>query len=222
MRRKYVMIGIIFILFIIAGVCYSCTYKDNNTSAVLVTSLEDNEDIESEEKEEIDNSIQEDEIVEHTSDDIQPDIYIHICGAVVNPGVYQIENDARLVDLIELAGGLQPEAAGDYINQAQPITDGQRVYIPTREEVKELSTGDYIEGDKSNQEIPSEETKLININQADENELMSLPGVGQSKAGSIIEYRNTKGNFKTIEELMNIPGIKEGLFQQIFSYITVK
>ena len=157
-------------------------------------------------------------------------IYVHICGAVNNPGVYQVKSGARLIELIKLAGGLTKDAAGDYMNQAQLVSDGQRVYIPSKDELHELSTQEYMTGEQSNSDnsvvngeenntiessVTSEESALININTADKEELMSISGIGEAKANSIIAYREKNGKFKTIEELMNIPGIKEGLFSQI-------
>jgi len=143
---------------------------------------------------------------------------------VINPGVYPAKEEARIVDLIKLAGGLTKGAAGDYINQAQLVTDGQRIYIPNQEELKELSTADYIAGEQkdtaSTNTEGGEESALININTADKEELMSISGIGEVKATSIIAYREKNGKFNAIEELMNIPGIKEGLFSQI-SYMIV-
>jgi len=101
------------------------------------------------------------------------------------------------------------------------VEDGQRIYIPTKEELKELSVQDYITGDKSNQ-ADSQAVRKVNINTADENELMTLPGIGQAKARSIIEYRKKNGSFKSITDLTNIPGIKEGLLARIEDMITVK
>ncbi len=148
-------------------------------------------------------------------------IYVHLCGAVVNPGVYKVEKGTRLVELIDYAGGLVLEAADEYVNQAMAVEDGQRIYIPTKEELKELSVQDYITGDKSNQ-ADSQAVRKVNINTADENELMTLPGIGQAKARSIIEYRKKNGSFKSITDLTNIPGIKEGLLARIEDMITVK
>lgn len=148
------------------------------------------------------------------------DIYVHLCGAVKNPSVYRTTSGSRLVELIELAGGLTEDAAGDYINQAMTVEDGQRIYIPTRSEVKELPAVDFIT--TGNSESPAGESKLININNADAGELMELPGIGQAKADSILAYREASGGFQVIEDLMKVPGIKEGLFSQISSYITVK
>jgi competence protein ComEA len=135
-----------------------------------------------------------------------------------------------------LSGGFTKEAAGDYINQAQPVYDGQRIYIPTQDEVKELPVAEYVAGqalsveqstltntgDTNNTGSKDTSSTLVNINTANAEELMNLPGIGQAKANSIIDYRTTKGDFKTIEDLMSISGIKEGLFNQISSYIIAK
>jgi len=229
MKKKYVMIGIILGFLILSGVCYSCSYKDSNAATVLSPVKTNNKEKEKEEinlqgnnLESSNYSVQSGEpITDSTTVSANTIFYIHICGAVADPGVYQVDCNARLIDLIMLAGGLSNDAAGDYINQAQVVSDGQRIYIPTKEEVKEITDREYIEGDKSNQENLPDKPELININEADEEKLMSLPGVGQAKADSIVKYRKTKGDFNTTEELMNVPGIKEGLFSQISSYITV-
>ncbi|MDF2541774.1 MAG: hypothetical protein K0S47_1492 [Herbinix sp.] len=155
-------------------------------------------------------------------------IFVHLCGAVEKPDVYLVKEGARLIELIKLAGGLTTEAASDYINQAQVVLDGQRIYIPTQVEVKELKPETYITETTQNvanntNNVPQDtnEHTMININVANEEELMELPGIGKAKAKSIIEYRNKNGDFKRVEDLMNIPGIKEGLYNQLVSYITV-
>ena len=229
MKKKFVMIGVTCVFMMIAGICYSA-YHARSASAVLVTSLTDSGKKETAEQNthqqysEDSNPTPGGELKIETKDTNSTGtaIYIHICGAVKNPGVYQVGNGARLIEMIELAGGLSKEAAGDYINQAQPLTDGERIYIPTREEVNMLGVTEYIGGDSKEQEDPSEETALININEADKEELMNLPGIGEAKAKNIIDFRKENGDFGKPEDIMNIPGIKEGLFNQISSYITVK
>jgi competence protein ComEA len=263
MKNKFIIAGITCCFFLISGICYSCAYNNKDTSATLVTSLtengvkpgaQNNTKDESTEQE-LQESVSEEQktnpqsLEELNSKELTPEerksqelskdevlIYVHICGAVVNPGVYEAVSGTRLFDFIELSGGLTKDAAGDYINQAQPVCDGQRIYIPTEDEVKELPMTEYAAGqdlsenqstftvtDAANQtgdtDTPS---KKVNVNTANAEELMSLPGIGQAKAKSIIDYRVTNGNFKTIEELMSIPGIKEGLFNQISSYIIAK
>lgn len=259
MKKKFIIAGITCSFLLISGVCYSCSYHDRNTSAVLVDSLASKETVEQGEENPIvenntlDSSIsvgidQGKETADNSSlagvdsvngkgsnkdasGDLKAVIYVHICGAVKKPGVYSVDSGARIFDLIELSGGLNTEAAGDYINQAQQVTDGQRIYIPTKEEVKALSAANYITGDQSignpsttdqSAQSSNATTELININTATAEELMSLPGIGQAKADSIISYRSTNGKFQTIEDLMNIPGIKEGLFSKVSAYIKVK
>ncbi|MDF2943924.1 MAG: hypothetical protein K0S01_2782 [Herbinix sp.] len=246
MKKKYVIAGITCSFLLITGICYSCAYN-KDTSGDLVTSLAEGEDstgvqskniIEADEfnltEANSDQSQTEteasDEPQESTNNSLDTSIYVHVCGAVVKPGVYQAANGARLFDMIKLAGGLAKNAAGDYINQAQSVTDGQRIYIPTEDEVEEISVADYTAGeffDASQSAVEDTNTSgnteiLVNINTATAEELMSLPGIGQAKADSIIDYRSSNGDFKTIEDLMSIPGIKEGLFGKISSYIIAK
>jgi competence protein ComEA len=233
MKRKLLMTGILFGFFIIAGICYSCTFKENDASSILASSAGTNGEEQNPVQDLPENNPNKNNPSEKPTTEPatvtenmetnkkQTKLYVHICGAVMKPGVYKVNNGDRLIDLIDLAGGLSKNAAGDYVNQAQGVTDGQRIYIPTEEEVKELTASEYIAGDQSVQDETEDTGTLININEADAKELMNLPGIGQAKADSIIEYRKSVGKFKTIEELMNIPGIKEGLFHHISSYVTV-
>lgn len=137
--------------------------------------------------------------------------YVQISGAVKYPGVYEISGDIRLFEVIEMAGGFTEDAASENVNQVQEISDGESIHIPTIEELTEdlsSSNGQSLDG-------------RININSADINMLMTLSGIGESKAKQIINYRETKGSFKSIEEIMNIQGIKEGVFNKIKDEITV-
>jgi competence protein ComEA len=225
MKKKYIVTGLTCAFLMISGICYSCAYQKN--TPVLISSVSEGANAQTTEEQtsasdnsEMDADTSASAAKASKEPDTVPVIYAHICGAVVNPGVYQVETGARLVDLIGLSGGLTQEADGDYINQAQLVSDGQRIYIPTKEELKNLPASDYQAGEQGDSEN-SGESSLININTADSEELMSLPGIGQAKADSIISYRASNGTFQSIEDLMNIPGIKEGLFGQISSLITV-
>ena len=143
-------------------------------------------------------------------------IVIYICGEVHNPGVYELPGDSRLYQAIDAAGGLLATAADTYLNQAQVLSDGQSIYVPDLEEAAESGRTDQTE-------LPgatSENTK-ININTATLEELMTLTGIGEAKALSIIEYRNTNGRFQNIEDIKSIPGIKDGVFQKIKDQISV-
>lgn len=166
------------------------------------------------------------------------DYYIHVCGAVMNPGVYPVTSDSRIFEAIELAGGFREDAATDYLNLAEPLTDGLRIYVPTKEEISALNDGAggnyihpndslFITSSDANDNLsaensgPSEGSGLVNINTAGKDQLCTLPGIGESKAQKIISYRESNGPFQRIEDIMKIPGIKEGLFQKVRDHITV-
>lgn len=137
---------------------------------------------------------------------------VYICGEVVSPGVYEVAKDARICDVLELAGGYTNEAAAESVNQAERVQDGQMIRILSEKEAQEALEAEAI----------SEETdSRVNLNQAGEEELMTLPGIGAAKAQSIIAYRIEHGAFGSIEDLMDIPGIKSGVFEKIKDSIRV-
>ncbi len=145
--------------------------------------------------------------------------YVHVCGAVQSPGVYRLKSDARVFEAVELAGGLTEEAAGEYVNQAETVTDGERIYVPTLEEAQEYGTGVAEKGITSGADGNIQ--GKININTAGKEELMQLTGIGEAKAQSILNYREEHGKFTAVEELMQIEGIKEGVFNKIKDNITI-
>ncbi|MBR5127557.1 MAG: ComEA family DNA-binding protein [Roseburia sp.] len=144
--------------------------------------------------------------------------YVYICGAVVEPGVYSLPAGSRIFEVIEAAGGLAEEADETFVNQAEQITDGMMIQIYTRDETKELAAEST-----SNVNGPIEtEDGRIDINIATVMELMTLPGIGSAKAEAIVAYREECGEFSCIDDLMKVPGIKEGIFQQMKEHIKVK
>lgn len=227
MKKKYIVAILSCLFLIVAGVCYSCSYnKTEQGQEVLLTFPENGQNNEERPENASDSTstvIDGDNYDDNNSQTVDNNslIYVHLCGAVTYPDVYQIEAGSRLVDLIKVAGGLSPEAAGDFINQAMVVEDGQRIYIPTKDELKEITLTEFIKGDQNSQSEDTLANSKVNINTADETRLMSLPGIGQAKAKSIIEYRNKNGNFSDIRDLMKVPGIKEGLFGKIEDAITV-
>lgn len=145
-------------------------------------------------------------------------VYADICGAVQHPGVYELEEGARIFELIEKAGGLQEDADLTAVNQAERVTDGMKVRVYTKEEAKELAMPE-VAGTAS---ARVEEPRKININQADQSELTALSGIGSARAADIIAYRTEHGGFQSIEEIMNVSGIKESTFQKIKDQIVVE
>lgn len=133
-------------------------------------------------------------------------IFVYVCGAVNIEGVYELPSGSRVYKAIEVAGGFREDADTKAVNQAQIMEDEERIYIP-------------VIGEKVQSE--SEGNGKIDINRASKEELMSLPGVGESRADSIIKYREDVGAFQSIEDIMQVSGIKEGLFEKIKNLITV-
>ena len=155
-------------------------------------------------------------------------IFVDVCGAVVRPGVYELEEGARIFQAVDAAGGYLPEAAMNYLNRARSLGDGQQIYVPTETEVEENlefalakvpealtegeNTGDLEKNESSGGQ---NEDFRINLNTADAGQLSTLSGIGQSKAEAIVAYREEHGGFTSIEEIMNVEGIKEGTFSKI-------
>lgn len=147
------------------------------------------------------------------------EIFIDICGAVVNPGVYKMEADSRVFQVVEAAGGFLPEAAAASVNQAEPVSDGQQIYVPTQEEIEEGISPAAIQPEENSAESAD---GVVNINTADANALKSLSGIGDAKAQAILAYREEHGSFSSIEDIMQVPGIKESTFSAIKDKIAVK
>ena len=151
------------------------------------------------------------------------EIVVDIKGAVINPGVYHVTEGQIVNDIINLAGGLQEEADTSNLNLSKKVTDEMVITVYTKEEVKDLEKQEAI---VENDEItkPAEETSsstLISINTATLEELLTLPGIGESKAASIIEYRKNCGKFTKKEDLLNIKGIGDSVYAKLKDYITL-
>ena len=143
-------------------------------------------------------------------------VYVYVCGAVNAPGVYELKKDARVFEAITLAGGMTAEAAPEAVSQARTVADGEQIYVPTVREIQMQGSGveDIVTGN-------ADVSGKININTAGKEELMTLTGIGEAKAQSILDYREEHGQFGSIEDLMLIEGIKEGVFNKIKEDITI-
>lgn len=155
--------------------------------------------------------------------------YVHVCGAVCEPGVYALVPGSRVYEAVALAGGLAEDASEAAVNQAEPLTDGQMLYIPTEEEVaaqgmKQCPNGSGASADGANASAAEAEASdgRLDLNTATVEELMTLSGIGQTKAEDILAYRKEHGGFSAPEEIMRIDGIKEGLYNRIKDDIKVK
>lgn len=144
-------------------------------------------------------------------------IIVYITGEVKQQGVIKLTAGSRIADAIEKAGGLTENANIKNINLAYELEDGEKIYIPNINE-KEITVTDSLDRTESQ----SEKEKTININKAGTEELKNLNGIGDGLAKNIIQYREENGKFKNIEELMNVPGIGESKFNKIKEYIKIK
>ena len=127
------------------------------------------------------------------------------------PGVYELAANSRIVVAIEAAGGFTVDAANEAINLAEPLKDGMQIYVPSKEEVKEAS----VLKERA-------DNGLVNINKATEEELCTLPGIGSSKAISIVKHREEHGLFQSKEDIRNVSGIGDGLYAQIEDKIYIE
>lgn len=162
-------------------------------------------------------------------------LVVHICGAVSAPGVYELPAGSRIIDAVEAGGGFLPEAEEACCNLAEEIVDGCQIYIMTKSEScadgqTEKKAGIQTSPDSDMQTTDRNvrsnsatalENGLVNLNTADVAALMTLPGIGESRAKAIISYREQHGAFAQIEDIMKISGIKQAAFSKIKDKITV-
>ena len=138
-------------------------------------------------------------------------LYVYVCGAVQSPGVVEVPEGSRAEEALLLAGGMTEKADPFYVNLAEPVTDGQKLYFPTTEEAESLESA-----------AQAAEAGLVNINTATAEELCALPGIGASRAADIVRYREKNGNFQTPEDIMKVSGIKQNAYDKLCDKITVQ
>lgn len=235
MNRKLKMFPVVCFLLFCISVTGCASVAEDKDMKISVVKADDGKSLGEE-----DDDLQTDEPSEPSSDDMkqssedknsrsseenteEAQVYVYLCGAVEKEDVYCVSAGSRVNDVVRLAGGFSEGAAAQYVNLAEVVTDGERIYIPFEDEVDE----DMIRNlrrtgvSDSAEVIENEDKRIVNINSADKSELMTLPGIGESKAEDIIRYREESGGFKSIEDLMNVNGIKEGIFQKLKDKITI-
>jgi competence protein ComEA len=148
---------------------------------------------------------------------IESTVVVHVAGAVAVPGVHELAPGSRVVDAIEAAGGLTPQADAARINLAAPLGDGERVYVlAIGEEAMPLVVG----ADPAGEE-PGAVAGPVNLNTADAAKLDTLPGVGPATAAAIIEHRGDVGRFTSVDQLLDVPGIGEAKLEALRDLVTV-
>ena len=184
--------------------------KDNNTTIV-----EENEELEKIEMKENENK--------------EEVYYVDLKGAVKSPGVYSVSSNKRVIDVINMAGGLLDNSDTTYINLSKYVEDEMVIIIYTKEELTDtnnkidtsINDAYYDINNSNNINNNKDNNGLININTATLEELMTLPGIGQTKANNIVNYRETNGKFNSIEEIQNVKGIGNSIYEKIKNNITI-
>lgn len=207
-KQITVIIIISCIFFIVIGGYLYSVYSSTNEESLI-----EGEDIVEESYEQ--KSIQSEKVI------------VHIAGEVNNPGIIEVEEGSRIADIVEMAEGFTNTADVSKINLAYVVQDGQKITIPSTENLEEKTEEDsnYIIQDNAKGVIEESTQKeknvgIVNINKATQTELEQLPGIGTSTALKIVEYRKTN-KFKTIEDIKNVSGIGEAKFDKIKDYITI-
>ena len=145
-------------------------------------------------------------------------LVVHAAGAVVAPGVHRVPAGSRVIDVVDAAGGLSPQADGARINLAAPVVDGERVYVPAVGEATPPSVGGPTGASADG--VPTAGAPL-DLNQATEAQLDELPGVGPSTAAAIVEHRDRIGGFTSVDQLLDVRGIGEAKLEQIRPLVRV-
>jgi len=198
-NRKIIKVLLVILCFVMAGVIFSCAMgKKSNTLNEQST-----KELEKESASKAEESQSPEEIVKQ--------VCVHVCGCVVSPGVYYLDDGARIHEAVEKAGGLTQNAASSVVNLAQIVEDGEQIYIPSEDDVVSGVVHTSYSADDG----------LVNINTATLDELKTLPGIGDIKAEAIISYRDETGGFASIEDVKNVAGIKDSSYDKIKDLIKV-
>lgn len=214
-KKQRIIVVIILFIVIICIIYYFYT-KDNITFST---------DEEIFIKNDVEEKIEETEEVNQTSNKI----IVHISGAVNKEGIVELEENSRIADAVEKAGGLKENADISKINLAFKIEDGMKIHIPSIEERKneinnqniEEQTSKYITSSSELNEDTNQNTGKVNINTANQTELETLPGIGPATALKIIDYRKEKGKFKSIEDIKEVSGIGDIKYEKIKDLICI-
>lgn len=226
-RKIVIIIGILVIILIGWKIYDSKNFEEVYSDEILTSNSKDSmkENSQSNEK-------------GKNEDEEEAMMAVHVTGEVKNPGVVKVKEGSRIQDIIEKAGGLTENADITEVNLAFVVEDGMKVRIPSNDdeinkensekrEIEETNRNEYITQDSGKGVIVSDEgidtsSSIVNINTASQTELEELPGIGPSISSRIVEYRNEKGKFKSIEDIKNVTGIGDSKFEKIKDLIKVK
>lgn len=217
--KKQVKMAVVLLFFVAAGLWYAGNnglFAQRTGSGTELTGVSDAI------KAELQATQAPEQTAAEETKETTTELVVYVCGAVNVPGIYTLAADSRLYEAIALAGGFSAEADPTYHNLARSIADGERIYILSSSETQALTTEQQVNGEEGAQTGSAVKETLINLNTATAEQLMELPGIGEARAADILEYRARIGQFAAIEEIMNVSGIGEAMFEKIRNKITVK
>ena len=211
--RKHAKILAAMLVFLLCG----CNHRDTEYKLSDSTGGSTAENVFGNQKE-----VDEEQTEKREAQEAAPEetVQVYICGAVASPGVYTLPGGSRVVQAVEAAGGFLPDAEEKILNLARKIEDGEQITVWTREEAENMEITETPQQNTGGTEQASGSGK-VNLNTAGKEELMTLSGIGESRADAIIAYREANGPFGSIEEIMNIEGIKGKMFEKIRGSIEV-
>lgn len=222
-KLKSVRWLVLAVFVLVSGFCYSCGLGQQAGPAVLAQAETASLDVSMTEYEEpavpasdMDSAA----LCEPAEQESGAVCYVYVCGEVAVPGVYQMEEGQRIYEAVELAGGFTGEAADTFLNLAERISDGMKIIVPDQEQAAQPAAGSMT-GAGTDISGQQEVSGKVDLNTATREELMTLRGIGEARAEDILTYRSQHGAFHTIEEIMQVPGIKAAAFDKIKDDIIV-
>lgn len=195
----------IFILLTVASLAYSMTFREKEAITIIEQTYDEEAVLEEEKVIPLEKPMV-----------VAEKIPVFICGEVKTPGVYEIEPESLVQDVLVKAGGFTEEANKEAINLAKAVTAHEKIYIPKVGEEIDKVVDSYDNIKREN------ESRQTNINTADSIELEKLPGIGEVKAGQIVAYRRDNGLFKSLDELKNVSGIGDKTYEALLEHITIE
>lgn len=217
--KKYYMIMPVAVLTVCGMFFFGCAGESDKRESI--TPIEVSEEQKDTEEKKAEKEKAEEESENQGKESV---VYVHVCGQVNVPGVYELPEGSRIYEAVAAAGGMTKQAAGERLNQAAAVEDGQQIYVLSKEEVAkdaESAGGEAGVLDASIPGMPQAEDGKVNLNTATAEELMTLSGIGEAKAEAILRYREEHGGFQKVEELMEVEGIKEGVFHKIKEQVKI-
>lgn len=217
--KKYYMVMPVAVLIVCGMFFFGCAEKPDKKESIKPIEVSEDQQDKKEKKAEKKKTEEESE-----NQGKESVVYVHVCGQVNVPGVYELPKGSRIYEAVAAAGGMTDQAAGERLNQAATVEDGQQIYVLSKEEAAKNAKpagGEAGVLEASIPGMPQAEDGKVDLNTATAEELMTLSGIGEAKAEAILRYREEHGGFQKVEELMEVEGIKEGVFNKIKEQVKI-